>query len=458
VFATQSNPIRERLQRLELQWEAFTAQPQARVARWLAQANETDMVELFIDYLSALDSPSDEMPLLLRTPFVAQTSYGGHLLDELAHLLACWNQTPRGDERIPWAPVDWSPTDSGPARPGSAAHFVEQFNALAEALQPPEGCFLVAVLQPSSLSDAQAMNAWLEKAIRAGISPRVRLMLLDDTQAGLFQKVAATHPKAVLTLVPRLGMGEATRQLAAAGDPSDPATQFRQAYVALLEAINQRAPRQVEQQAALCLAVVEKQLPRQPHWYAMQITVLSALANDQIGYQNYRKALDWAHQGVAAAQVAQTRIGERLIGDRLLAQARMLRAGLLVVVKDWGGARQEYGQAALLLKAVSDPLLAMEAFRMAGYAAVKAGDARGAIPLLIEGLYQGDLLPEGVAARSTYPGLVEQLLPLRFTPYLSASALEALVGKQLGPDWAQRVRAWQEVSQVVQPRAEPQAS
>jgi hypothetical protein len=144
-----------------------------------------------------------------------------------------------------------------------------------------------------------------------------------------------------------------------------------------------------------------------------------------------------------------------MIGERLLAQARLLLAGLLVVTKDWRGAREQYEQAALLLKALPDPLLALEAFRMAGYTAGKAGDSKGAILLLIEGLQQGEHLPEGVAARSTYPGLVEQLLPLRFTPYLSVAALAALVGKQLGPDWARRVREWREEGLVVQPRAEP---
>jgi hypothetical protein len=93
---------------MALQWEAFTAQPEAQVARWLARENETDMVELFIDCLSAVDSPSEDVPLLLGTPFVSGPSYGGHLLDELAQLLQCWNQTPRGDER-PRAAMNASP-------------------------------------------------------------------------------------------------------------------------------------------------------------------------------------------------------------------------------------------------------------------------------------------------------------------------------------------------------------
>jgi tetratricopeptide (TPR) repeat protein len=434
-----------------LQWETFTAQPQGRIARWLAGPDETDMVELFADFISAVDSPSDDLPLLLSSPFTSIHTYSQLLLEELATFIKLWNQTPRSSEQIPADPIHWTPDVTSVANDNPAQSFVAQFNALAEFLQPPEGCFLVAVLQPSSLSDAKAMNRWLSQAIQAGISPKVRLMLTDYSGLHLFKHVAAGKPGQVVTLHPGLNMPEAVRQLAAAGDPADPGTQFRQAYVALSEAISKRDGKQTKGQADTCLAIARKQQPVQPHWYSMEITVLSALANDQIGYQDYEKALAYARQGVLVARQAQSKIPELLISDRLLAQALMLHAGLCVVVKDWNKAWEAYGEAADCLAAVQDDLLTMEALRMAGYAANKAGESKIAIAFLIRALQHGDRLPPAVAANSTYPGVVEQLLPMHYTPFISLDQLEAMVSKQLGENWPERVNQWRSITREPTP-------
>lgn len=437
----ESNPIQQRMEMLAEKWEAVTKDPAVKLVRILAKENEKDMVDAFYSYLLGVNTDNHDVPVIFNSVYHDGDQYAEALLLELDDMIETWNCANKDNVEVVIQHLDWHP-DLTLFDPGnSAALFIRNINALAEHLRLEEGVYLVAVLR-ISFTEAGVVNNWLHHAIKAGIHPKVRLVVDDTVAHPFYQKLADRNPDAVVTLLPDLDMDNALQQLAAMGHPDDPGVQYRKAFMALIQAIEKRAEKEAEKQAAVCIAIAEKNLLKNPYWIGQVIAVNAALANDQVGYKNFKKAVGYATRGVEAAEKSKEIISDEFIHCKFTGQAVMLRASLHAAAKDWRKAAEDFTAAAGHYVYTNDAMLAMEAYRMTGVACNKTGNRDAACKALSEAIAISRQIPQHVIKFTTFAGVVELLFRINNFKYIGNEEVEEAAWNAYGENWADEIRNW----------------
>lgn len=437
----ESNPIQQRMDLLLEKWEVAVRQPGVNLVRIHAEDNEKEMVDTFYTYLLGVDTGNFDIPIIFESVFQTPDQYSGDLLKELGELLAIWNSANQDQLSEKVSPIDWIPDYSLVISNNPAYLFVENMNRLAAYLDLGEEGFLVAALRVS-FTAVENFNYWLELALKAGIAGKFKMVVDDSVSHPSFEKIAGKYPDKIFTIKPQLDMDNAMQQIAAMGNPNDPAVQYRQAFVKLMQAIEKRNEEQAEKFAAACIDIALKNLKKNVYWIGQIIAVYAALANDQIGYKNYKKAIAYSDLGVQAAQKSQELIPDEYVWRKFIAQAVMLRGSLFTVVKNWEKAIADFSLAAENYSHTKDMVLALEAYRMVGLSYKKYGNTDAACKALTSALELSKHLPVETLRFTTFPGVVELLLGLNHSKYISQEEVEAVSRSVYGEDWMTEILNW----------------
>ena len=438
----ESNPVEQRIEALADRWnDAKEVSKDIRVIRIHAKEDETEMIDAFFWYMVGLDNLIDDIAFILDPLFTDAETYSLQLLRALESCIKEWNELPKA-EAIDFVEVEWKP-DMAPADKKNASRlFVSNFNRLAQSLDLEEGVFTVATLTfPHDPAKAKEVQAWLSKAIEAGIAPNVRFLVLDTEEYPLFQKVADMYSEQVYTLVPALDMDNVMSQVAAMGDPSDPSTPYRIAFVNMMNAMGKNKAKEALKEGWTCIRIAKENETRDPNWGVQVVVVNLALANDQLKTKSYDKAQQFADRAVEAADALTEKLDPAVVNS-VSGQAFMTKAAIYCYPKEWGKAVPFYVQAAEKYEKANNKIMAIEAFRMAGFCSAKSwGDHT--VEYLVKGFLIGEHVDKESLQASTWPVLIRQLLDKSYRDYISYEEIDRIASGIYGENWEETVkRLW----------------
>jgi hypothetical protein len=437
----ESNPIQQRIDLLVEKWEATAAKPGINIIRIHAQENEKDMVDAFYMYLLGVDTQNNDIPIIFESIYQDDHQYTKALLDELKELIHIWNTSNKDAITIKTEPINWEPDYTLIQKDNPAYLFIENMNRLAAYLNLQDSVFLIAVLKISVLQSPQ-FNTWLEFSLKAGFSKKLKILIDDNTDNPFYEKIALKYPDAVATLRPELDMDNAMQQIAAMGNPNDPTVQYRKSFIALTQAIGKRKEKDAEKHAGVCIEIAVKNLEKNPYWIGQLIAVNAALANDQIGYKNFNKAISYATEGVKAAEGSSEIITDEFIYRKFVAQAIMLRASLYAATKNWNNAVTDFTIAAEHYSYTNDMILAVEAQRMLGFCYNESGNTDAACKALAEAIITSKQLPAHIIQYTTFAGIIELLLKINNQKYISDLDIHQAAEAVYGAEWLKEVMNW----------------
>jgi len=422
-------------------WEAVASQPGANIIRIHAQENEKDMVDAFYTYMLGVDTDNHDVPVIFESIYHADEQYTKAILDELTELIHIWNTSNKDALSIKTEAINWQVNYK--SKPGThpAALFVDNMNSLAAYLNMADNTFLMAVLKVSFVQPYQFCR-WLEEALKAGMSEKFKIVIDDSVNHSFYDSLAGKYPQNILTLRPQLDMDKAMQQVAAMGNPNDPAVQYRQAFIKMMQAIEQRKENDAEKHGNICLAIAQKNLEKNSYWIGQVIAVYAALANDQVGYRNFKKAIAFATKAVDAAEQSQHLIPDEFVRRKFKGQAIMVRASLYAADKNWLKAVTDFNAAAEDYISTNDVILAMEAYRMTGFCYDKAGNNDAACKSLETALRLSLQIPLHLVKFTTFAGVVELLLKINNLKYISQQEVEETAEDVYGKDWFKEITNW----------------
>lgn len=432
----ETNIIEQKIEEFAEKWIDATGIQSGRVVRVYAEDDEEEMVDTFYMYLLSVDSIPDDIAFYFETTFEDEETYSKLLLEELSVILSDWNDLPK-DKDIEFTPVDWRADYSLTDEKNPAYLFVENFNRFAKALMIEEGVLLTAVLKLYT-NDARQASSWLKHAIKAGISPLVRITVCDTASQPMFEKLSIEYEDEVVTIIPDMDMGNTMAQLAASGDPNDPATPYRHAFVCLMEAVTKRKKNEVSKYGKECIDIATENVEKNPYWIMQLVVVYTLLSNDQVGYKKYDKALEYAEKAILAAACGEEHL-EPGIYRRQVGQTFLFRGSLYCIQKEWKKAMDDYRISAENYGACNDYILQAEALRMQGYAAGKTW-TEDSIQPLVDAARLGPLIPPDQIDASSYAYLIKQLLKTNYSSYISRDDLNDMLTKIWGEEWEEHIK------------------
>lgn len=423
-------------------WESTVVQPGINIVRIHAQENERDMVDTFYTYLLGVDTSNRDIPIIFESVYHDNVQYTCALLDELKENIDLWNNSNKDAVTIEVKNIDWSPDFTLHSKNGNTAYpFIENMNRFATHLQLDENIFLVAILKVSFIIP-QEFCRWLEDAIKAGMNEKFKILIDDSTDHPFFQKIVSKYPDNIVTLQPELDMDTAMQQVASMGNPNDPAVPYRQSFVKMMQAIEKRKEGDAEKHANVCIDIATENIKKNAYWIGQIVAVYAALANDQVGYKNFKKAISYSTKGVEAAEQSQQLITDEFIHRKLRAQAIMLRASLYAADKEWFKAIEDFRVAAEHYVYTNDTILSMEAYRMMGYCNNKSGNTDEACKSLVDALNISCDIPVHIVKFTTFAGIIDLLLKINNSKYISNMEIADEAEAVYGEDWLEEIKNW----------------
>jgi hypothetical protein len=418
------NAIARRLDRLHDQWVEFSLLPDARLLRWLRRPDEYRMVEAFLQKES--DDAAGELPdLFLRfaEPFDDVNGYGNALLQSLEQQYSVAREELAADGIA----AEWKPA---PLPAGT--HSLSAFLAAAHSLQAhyaDDLDQLVLVLTPASISDEGQWQRWLLAAAR-GLQPTVRMILLDDADSPTLNPLVEQAGPLVHTANAGLGMPDAMLELAKAAGTTTPGGQFRVQFAALGQALGKGDHAGADQAGASAIAIAQEN-----GWTHLVAAVHFALASGLLGAGKAREAVA-RYREVDAAGAKLEQAGD-VVGTKLRLQAAFAAGAAFVSESAWPEGVQAYQAAVPLASAAGEPLMVVDAWRMAGYCHEQARDVAGAWDAGLKALQAGDAIPADQRAHSMLPFAGQGLLRIAGGSPTHVSVVEQRMAALMG------TAAWQ---------------
>jgi hypothetical protein len=279
----ETNPVEQRIIALAEKWQEVVGTKDGRIVRLHYRQEEDQMVDAFIWYMLGTDSEIDDIAFILDPPFTDMDTYSGQLLSALDECIKQWNETTK-QEGIKYIPVHWTPDYTLEDDRNPAALFVRNFNKLSESLGLEKGRYTVATLTfPHIPGKEKQVSRWVEYAIKASIDPGVRYLVTDMNEMPVFDDLSSIYSGEIIQLVPNFDMKNVMKQVAAMGDPSDPATPYRIAFVNMTNAIGENDFKTAKKEGKTCIDIATAHISHNPQW-AVQVAVVNiALANGQLG-------------------------------------------------------------------------------------------------------------------------------------------------------------------------------
>jgi hypothetical protein len=294
----ESNPIQQRMDLFVERWESAVAQKDINIIHIHAEDNEKDMVDTFYTYLLGVDTTNHDIPVIFDSIYYSDEQYTSDLLKELEELLNLWNNSNKDQLTTKTDSIDWRPDYTLEKMDNPASLFIENMNRLATYLSLEKGSYLAAVLRVS-FTQVQTFTNWLNFALKAGMNAKFKIVIDDSVSNPFYTKIADKYPDKIITLNPRLDMDNAMQQVAAMGNPNDPAVQYRQAYVKLMQAIEKRKEKDAEKHAAACIEIAIKNLKKMLSGSGRSLPYMQPLPMTRLATKIIRKPLViqiWAYK------------------------------------------------------------------------------------------------------------------------------------------------------------------
>jgi len=422
----QRNAITRRLEKLRTLYGGFYDQPESLLCHWQIQEDESRMLEAF--YASE-DSDHGVFPdvfIRFTSPFAQGAAYNSSLNQEFLRILGDSEENMQ-KEGVP--SPDLSRLD--PNR-STVFQYLTQF---AQGFPAEWEGRVVAFLDPTEIAQPRSWEDWLIKALETGLPSKIRLMVAPtETQCKLSRLQQQCQGK-VLSVRPELDMDAAMAEMAADGDPNDPGVQFRQLFVQLGQAIQRNNLKEAQSLGEKALDICKKQ-----DWPSLAVTIHVQLAGASANQKDMAGAQAQYAQAKNAARSAATQ--DLPLSQRLLTQVCLFEGGLHMGNRDHYKALQSFEEAITNAKQLGDPLMSMEALRLAGYSAEQEGHTQKAWDYGHQALDEAATIQdENLRHNSTLPYVGQSLRKLvdKLGRYTEEPTLLRRLSELAGPDWEKRL-------------------
>jgi hypothetical protein len=394
------NPVEQRLVELQERWLGFVARPDDRLLLWQVPDNARRLLHAFFE-VQRHDLPGGapyvgtDTFIVFDEPFENSIQYARALKAGLAGRYAASGDSfqPLGVE------PDWP---FSPAQvPDTAAAWVQALNALAE--HHPQLQHLVAVLMPATVADEPARLAWLQRALQAGPSPRVRLVVPDSLETPALAGLAGS-PQVHAQPVP-MDAWDVARDTFAQNPGVGAAGVFRTLLAGLFGLVDKGSADQVMAKANDALAFARRQ-----GWLDQEVVVRMLAAGAMLKERRFDEAVvHHRHARSAAEQVAG--IGHPA-GRQLVLQTWFGEASAHLAAGDLPQAAGCYAQAEPVARELAHPILWIEALRMQSHCLARSGQPEAAMACGLRALQVGEQLEPPARPMTTLPLLANDLLQL----------------------------------------------
>ncbi|MES2717008.1 MAG: hypothetical protein V4795_14660 [Pseudomonadota bacterium] len=394
------NPVERRMALLCEHWLAFRADPVPRLLVWQVPENALRLVECFVE-VQKLDLPyaSGDVFLLFKLPYEHGLQFARGLKDSLRGQF----NASQADLQRQGLAADWDFDPAG--TPDTPAGVAQALRAFGSRYHRHMG-HLVLVLMPPALSDLQAYLDWLRALLDTGLPERLRVLLVDPLEQPRLGSLADGGDARVAVQRPAIdGMATAQDTFAQEGGTS-PAAVFRNLMMGAVVLAEKGSADQVKARAADALAFA-----RQQQWHDQEVALRILVAGALLKESRHAEALTVYTAARAAAQ--HTVQAAHPAGLKLLLQTWFGEAGVRLAAGDARAAAVCYDEAAVVAQRDANPILAIEAFRMAGWCLARAGDRDAALQRLACAVDLGASLKPEARAMTTLPvALVDALRTL----------------------------------------------
>ncbi len=348
-----ANPIEQRLRKLTLYWLEFTDNPKSRICRWLVKTDELNMIKTFYQLQISEGNDTADFFIQLSSPFENITDFSSNLKIEFLEIIKSIQEETDETDIKEWTPGDFLISDH------SDITFLTIINRFAECLNLPEG-FLVIFLTPRVIKHLQSFMDWLAQTIEKKIPDKARFMLIDTVEENAFNDLCEKYPDTFYTIIPDLNMNAAVKELASAGDPSEPGVQFRKAFVLLTQAIAKQDMSLVKKTSAKAFAIADEY-----NWPHMKVAVKMATAGAYQGKKDYQKAYEIYGEAFHFSDEAYKN-GDSASG-KLAITTLFSQASSMIGAKKYDLALESYQKAVPYAEENNDYYNQSEAWRMSAY-------------------------------------------------------------------------------------------
>jgi hypothetical protein len=414
--ARRRNPIERRLDELGARWTAFTANPRARLLRWVAGREDARMAHVFVEVQNEEIGEMPDLFVRLEPAFEDAASYGPALA---AALREQYDETREGLAAEGIA-AEWTPPDPpGPHPFAAAASSLHEYHA--ELMD-----HLAIVLAPEAVSDAAAWQGWILGAL-PHLPEGVRILVVDAAEQPALEGLAEDRERVVSEPL-ALDMDGAMRQLARGSGGNDPGDRFRRAFVNVAQASGRGDMKSATRDGRVALSIAERM-----GWSDMQVAVHAALGAGFLASGRLDDALASYRRGRTVSEGALGR--DEPGAAKLLVQARMSEAGALVSDGRHAEAAPLYAETAPVAERAEDPLMTMESWRMAAVCHDRAGAADEAWRCAEAAVKVGEGMEPDARQASTLPHAGALLLRLAEARGADPAPARARMEALLGPEW-----------------------
>lgn len=422
------NPIEQRLDKIGEYWDEFWSDPEARILRWLANRDDRQLIETFIDLQNEEAGETPELFIRLTTPFTHHNQYSLELIKELKRQYT-EIQPNLAEEEIPnhWVGPEPQVHEAAIATWVRCCH---SFQAYYRELFAN----LAIVLAPTQLSSPTAWQDWLLSLLNCNPPTKVRFVIFDSLEQPVLEPLCESAPQKIRTINPDLDIPGAMEEIAQnSGDPNDPGTQFRQHFVAMSNAASKSDLDRMTHCANAALQIAQQQ-----NWPQMQFAVYMSNGATFLAANQIDSALSSYRQ---AHRIIET--SDDPTKPKLLIQSYLAEGAALLSKNLFSEAATVYYQAGLLADEHQEAFMALESWRMAAYCHEVEKQPAPAWQYGQNALNAGGQLDEDNRAHSTLPYAGQGLFRIakKYGPPYSIDEVNHRMERLIGaPAWQQALR------------------
>ena len=318
-----------------------------------------------------------------------------------------------------------------PLRSASLQDFLHRIRAFAGSLTHLRGRTVV-YLNPAAARPTDSFATLLQRLLATGLPEGVDLMLRDTEDGPVGRRLAGRDDLGVRTLRPELRMDELARELAAEGDPEDPAVQFRTLFLEMSQFGSQGAFESMRERGEAARRLAQQHIG----WEHLPATVLAAQGAHLLPHKGRRnEAITFFQQARVAAREAID--ADNPAGRAVLLQCLNFEAAGLLQAGDLTRAAAVYEAAAARADEPEEAFQRMEALRLAAYCFNGAGAQEKAWQRNLDALQTAETLSPDLLRGSTLPYVGRALLDLidRLNRHADARDVRHRMERLVGPDW-----------------------
>lgn len=391
------NPVEQRIAYLGGEWIAFRDNSAARLLVWQVHAAAERLTQAFFAAQKLpVEYRTGDLFIVFEPPFEHSIQYAR----ELKAALIGQYEASRDELVEQGLAADWRPAVS--SRPDSPAGFIAALCSLGSAYHRHLGS-LVAVLLPPTVSDTGAFCGWLQRAVAAGLPDRLRLLVVDTIEQPRCATLGELDDPRMVVARPTIDALSMAQETFAQEMAVGPAGIFRNHLIGLAGLLEKGTADQVKVKALDALAFA-----RQQKWADQEVVVRLLVGGALLKEARCAEAVKVYEAARVAAET--TVAGGHPAGHKLVLQTWFGQAGAHLASGQERQAFACYEHAGRVAELDRNPLLAIEAQRMAGYCQTRLGDGEAAAAHCRRALAGGAQIRPEARGMTTLPLTASDLL------------------------------------------------